>query len=103
LPGYKKDDGSRMVYLSAIIDRKPTRIPLKFYVKEESFNMKGQCMRPNHPNKKDFDTEFITALAKANTIASKFRRENKMLTPEVFRNEYQNPTEELDFIKRYSN
>src|SRR5688572_4145302 len=98
LAGYKKEDGGRMVYLSAIIDRKPARIPLKFYVKEESFNAKGQCMRPSHPNKRDFDTEFIIALAKANTIASKFRRENKLLTPEIFRAEYQDPTEELDFI-----
>lgn len=94
----KKDDGTRLVYLVCYIDRMRVRVSLGFCVREEDFNGRAQRMR-NHPNKNDFDTEFIAAIAKAHGIASKFRQKNITLTPDAFRKEYKDPTEEMDFIK----
>lgn len=102
LARHQKIDGSRMVYLQAIIDRLRAVVPLDFYVKEELFDARRQCMKPGHPNAHDFDTEIISALARANTIASRFRMERRSLTPEAFRSEFNDSTAEMDFIKFFS-
>lgn len=99
LARHKKVDGSRMVYLQAIIDRMHAEVSLGFYIKEDMFDPKLQRMKASHPNKENFDTEFINAIARANTIASRFRVERKSLTPEAFRNEFNDASTEMDFIK----
>jgi integrase/recombinase XerD len=99
LSDYGKDDQTRKVYLQAIIDRKRAIVPLGFYVKPESFDTRGQRMKAGHPNAKNFDTEFLIALAKANDIASRFRQAGKLLTPSEFKNEFINPADIVDFTK----
>lgn len=99
LADHTKVDGARHVYLQAIIDRKRAIVPLGFYVKEDSFDARRQCMKTWHPNAKTFDTEFQLAITKANNIASKFRIENMPLTPEAFKNEFKNPASTMDLIK----
>ncbi|HYG21008.1 MAG TPA: phage integrase SAM-like domain-containing protein, partial [Ohtaekwangia sp.] len=94
-----KLDKSRAVYLQAIIDRARALVPLGFYLKEEYFDARRQVVKSTHPNSKDFNTEFMAAIAKANTIASRFRMEERLLTPDEFRNEYQEPSSKLDVIK----
>lgn len=99
LGDYEKQDGMRLVYLQAYIDRKRATVPLKFYLQEKLFDQRGQCVRPQHPNASTYNKELQVAIAKGNTIASNFRLENKTLTPHLFRIEYENPTGELDLIK----
>lgn len=94
-----KEDKTRMVQLQAIIDRQRAYVPLGFYLREEMFDARRQIVKPAHPNHKDYNKELIDAVAKANAIASKFRREERVLTPEAFRNEYNDPTEKMDVIK----
>lgn len=96
---YGKSDKTRMVYLRAIIDRKAADVPLGFYISEDSFDARRQCMKAGHPNAKNFDNEFLMAKAKANNIASRFRQENKLLTPLEFKNEFINPSDTVDLIK----
>lgn len=99
LSGYSRADKSKRVYLQAIIDRKRAIVPLGFYLKQEAFDQRRQCIKPGLPNKESFDTEFQVAITKGNSIASKFRLEGKYLTPGVFREEFKNPTEAVDFIR----
>jgi integrase len=99
LGDYEKQDEMRMVYLQAYIDRKRATVPLKFYLQEKYFDARGQCVRSSHPNHDSFNKELLVAITKGNTIASNFRLENKMLTPGLFRNEFINPSGELDLIK----
>lgn len=99
LGDYVKADGFSQVYLQAIIDRQRATIPLGFYVRPADFEKRKQRMRPGSMNAKDYDTEFMQAIAKANTIASKFRQDGQLLTPEAFKNEYTDPTEAMDLIK----
>ncbi len=97
LAEHLKEDGTRQVYLQAIIDRMRAKIPLGFYVQENSFDKKRQCMKPDHANAKNYDAEFIQA------IASKFRLEDIPLTPSSFKNEFNNPTDRLDLIRFIKN
>lgn len=99
LSDYSKEDRSKRVYLQAILDRKRATVPLGFYLKEDAFDERRQCMKAWHPSRKNYDTEFQIAIAKANNIASKFRIEGKYLTPEAFRAEFTNPTSAMDLIK----
>jgi integrase/recombinase XerD len=89
----------RQVLLQAIIDRKRAKINLGFYIREDHFNKRQQCIKPSHPNAKEYDAELLAAIAKANSIASKYRLTNKLLTPEEFRNEYTDPSDGMDLIK----
>lgn len=100
---YGKDDETKMVYLRAVIDRKPVNIPLGFYVSEIFFDARRQVMKASHPNAKNYDTEFLIAKAKANDIASRFRQESKVLTAADFKNEFINPSDTEDLIKFMTN
>ena len=102
LGGNRKRDGMRMVYLQAYIERKRATVPLKFYIDEKFFDAKTQRVKKQHGNADDFNTEIQQAIAKGNTIASRFRIEHKKLTPLLFRAEFESPTSqpaEVDLIK----
>lgn len=99
LGDYVKSDGTSMVYLQAYIDRQRATVPLGFYLARKHFDVRTQRVKPAHPNANDFDVEMMMAIAKANTIASKFRQDGKLLNPDAFRNEYNDPTEAMDLIK----
>lgn len=99
LAHHTRHDKLKRVYLQAIIDRKRATVPLGFYLDPSAFDERRQCMKPWHPNKKNYDTEFQMVIAKANNLASKFRIEGKYLTPDTFREEFTNPTESVDLIK----
>lgn len=94
-----REDKQRRVYLQAIIDRAAARVPLGFYVDASAFDARRQCMKQWHPNKKNFDTEFQMAITRANDIASRYRIDGKYLTPQDFRNEFTNPSSDIDLIK----
>jgi len=99
LAGHQKADGCRRVYLQAIIDRKRALVSLDFYLKSEDFDGRRQCVKDRHPNAKDYNKEFLLAVTKGNSVASRFRIENRTLTPEIFRKEFADPTGAMDFIK----
>jgi integrase/recombinase XerD len=93
-----KEDKTRMVYLQAIINRLRALVPLGFCLKPEQFQAKSQLVR-NHPAEKELNDEIAIALAKAHKLASKARQEEKLLTPELFRTEFNDPSEKADVIK----
>jgi integrase/recombinase XerD len=93
-----KEDSTRMVYLQCIIDRRRALVPLGFYLKPDQLDVRRQLVK-NHANKDDFNKELSVAIAKANTIASKFRMEERMLTPGEFKKEFFDPSSKLDVIK----
>ncbi|MBS1682726.1 MAG: phage integrase SAM-like domain-containing protein [Bacteroidetes bacterium] len=99
LAPYKRDNGDRMVYLRAIINRIEKRIALGFYLRDEFFDKKTGRVKTSHPNADNFNTELLLAVAKANNIASVFRQNKKMLTSKLFKEEFTNPSDELDLIK----
>jgi integrase/recombinase XerD len=98
LAGRPKEDNTSMVYLQAIINRLRATVPLGFYLKVKQFNAKSQSVQ-HHPAAKELNDELAQALAKAHKIASKARQEDRLLTPELFRSEYNDPSEKLDMIK----
>jgi integrase/recombinase XerD len=93
-----KDDKTKMVYVQAIIDRLRALVPLDFYLRPDQFDQKRQLVK-NHSAAKDLNDEIANALAKAHTIASKFRKEERLLTPDEFKHEYKDPSEKMDLIK----
>lgn len=99
LAKHTKGDGTRRVYLRAIIDRKPAPVPLDFYVNEKDFDARGQCIRPTHPNANTYNKEILKKVTEANNIASRFRLEDKQLTPRIFKEEFKHPTTAMDLIR----
>jgi integrase/recombinase XerD len=97
-----KEDKSKMVYVQAIINRLRALVPLEFYLRGDQFDQKRQLVK-NHPASKDLNDELAIALAKAHTIASKFRKEERLLTPDEFKREYKDPSEKMDVIKFCTN
>jgi len=99
LAGHVKSDGTCLVYLQVIIDSARGTVPLGFCVAPKDFDKKYGRMKPSHPNADDFQDEMNVAVAKANAIASRFRREGLTLDPMTFKNEYVDPTPRMDMIK----
>lgn len=99
LSHYEKRDGMKAVYLEAIMDRLPARVPLGFYLDEAYLDARTNQVKANHPNAETYNTEFQLAITNANQIASRFRIQKKKLTPSLFRAEYINPSDELDLIR----
>lgn len=98
--GYRaKHNKERRVYLQAIIDRKPARVPLQFYINESFFDKRSGCIKNSHPNASDFNTELIMAITKANSIASQYRIKKHTLTPLLFRSEFSTNQSEIDVIE----
>lgn len=87
------------MYLQAIIDRRRASVPMAFYLSADDFDMKHQEVKASHPNAKNFNIECLLAKKKAHDIASKFRIAGKPLTPTEFRNEFKDPSDNLEFIK----
>lgn len=99
LAEHEKVNQERRLYLQAIIDRKPARIPLDFYIDKKYFDKRSGRIKSTHPNSEDFNTEIMQAITKANAVASSFRIKKQTLTPTLFRAEFKTPTEELDLIR----
>jgi integrase/recombinase XerD len=103
LSNYVKRDGTRAVYLQAIIDRKHAEVPLGFYLPDDAFDPVRQRVKGSYPNSSFFNLEFDQAKGRAANIASRYRLAGNILTPDSFRFEYKDPGEKfefLDFFKR---
>jgi len=99
LSEYQKQDGSLMVYIQAIIDRKKATVPLGFYLKKEFFDQRRQLVKSSHANAETYNTEISMALTSANLIASRCRIEKRALTADIFRKSFTNHADEVDFIR----
>jgi len=97
LSGHTKRDGTQGVCLRAIIDRKPATIPLGFYIKPQHFDPRTGRIRAD-PSADLLNIEIGIAIGKANKIASEYRRDDKYLTPESFRQEFISPVNKQSFI-----
>lgn len=95
---HKNAMGMHRLYLQVIIDRKRSIYPMEFYLKPEEFDERRQVIK-KHPNAKDYEAEMFNALAKANSIASRYRQQDKLLTVEDFRKEFKDPSAHADLIK----
>jgi hypothetical protein len=71
LSEHEKRDGSKRVYLQAIIDRQRAMVSLDFYLEDDYFDGRRQCVKASHPNAQDYNKEFLLAITKANTLASR--------------------------------
>lgn len=99
LSEHKKADGKHRLYLQAIIDRKRALVPFEFYIEEKHFDARGQRIRSSHRNAPAFNKEILKAITEANNIGSRFRLEDKKLTPRMFIEEFKHPSSEMDLIK----
>jgi integrase/recombinase XerD len=97
LAAHVKRDGTRQVYLQAIMDRLAAQVPLGFCVEAGMLNSHGM-VKASHPNASEYNIEILNAKAKANKVASMFRQRGKLLTPSLFKDEFQNPSDELNLI-----
>jgi integrase len=99
LAQHQKEDGTRRVYLQAIIDRKRAAVAFDFYVREKEFDAKAQRVRSSHPNAGTYNKEILKKITEANNIASRFRLEDKQLTPRLFKEEFKHPSTAMDLLR----
>lgn len=99
LSGYSKSDGKQMVYLQAIINRRPVRLSLGFSLDPQHFDPLRGVVKPGCENSDLMNHEITTAVNRAQKIHLQYKFEDRYLTVEDFKNEFMNPMLRRDFIQ----
>ena len=97
--GDKKKDGSRPVYIYLYINLVRTRISTKVTVKEDQWDEKKGMIKGRTKEVQDDNLIIEKCRSRINQILVKYRLNNKELTNELFRSEYNNPSYETDFLQ----
>lgn len=99
LADYKKQDGTREVCLRVTIDRRSKPIGLGFHINEEHWNAARQEVAMSHPNYIEFNREIAKAKQKANSIASEYRYNDRLLRLQDFVDQFTNSSNRKNFLQ----
>ena len=98
LAQHKKRDRSKVIYLKAIINRKPAPVNLGFSIHEEHFDADRGLAKSSAPNAELINFKINEAITRAHKIFLDYQYSQKFLTPELFRREFIDPTTTMDFV-----
>lgn len=99
LAGHVKRDGTQTVYIQAIINRTVARVNLGFCVACKDFDADKGLIKKEAPNADLLNFQITEGIAKAHKIYLDFKYNDRFLTPELFRNEFVDPSLMMDFVR----
>ncbi len=97
-----RKDGKSYLYLRLHIQKSYLKIPLDIAVKKEDFNNISNTVTKGG-RKKEYNLHIKEALGRASDIILKYKYQQKLLTKELFKKEFLNPSIFTDCIpsKKY--
>jgi len=99
LAQHTKRDGTQVVYLKAIINRRPVPINLGFALRADQFDHDHGLAKQNAPNAQFINFEINKAITRAHKIFLDYQYSEKFLTPDLFRREFIDPSTTMDFVQ----
>ena len=90
-------DGTAQIYMQLFIQKRKLEIPLGIYLKPEQWNKAKREIKGSDTSSDDKRMIIGNALAAANNIFVRYRLQNKTITPDLFREEFKNPSINIDF------
>lgn len=96
---YIKSDGTCQVYLQLFISKKKITVPTGVEINPDDYDKEKNLVRQSDKNHQDYNLMINDAKAKANSIFIKYHLLRKEITPELFIQEYKNPTIRVDFYE----
>lgn len=91
-----KDNGDHALIFQVILNGKPIRFPLGFYISKKDF-FKG-VVRSSHPNANTINLIIEKARSRVTEIWGQYHLMERNLTPELLRKEFNNQVNRQDFI-----
>ncbi|MDX5448415.1 MAG: site-specific integrase [Bacteroidota bacterium] len=95
---HKREDGTHKLYLQCFVRGEKVMLPLDLAVPLKDFDKKGQRVKKSHPHHGDINLVLEKARSKVFQIGLDFRLRDKVLTRELLRKEYFDPTPNTDFL-----
>jgi len=97
---YLRKDGKSAIYLQLILDREVRQLPLEIHWYPQFF-IDGKCLErfKGDPEARDLNLIIGDSLAKANEILIQFRLRRRVLSADLFLQEYEAGSPSNDFIK----
>jgi integrase/recombinase XerD len=97
---YVRKDGRAAIYLQLILDREIRQIPLDIHWFNKLFS-EGKCLErfKGDPEARDMNLIIGDTLARANEILIQFRLRRRVLSADLFLQEYEAGSPSSDFIK----
>lgn len=102
-PQIRKDhinkEGESSIFLRVSIDSKQFKVYTGIKISPKYWDQSKKRVRKTHAKHNDLNIEIRQRVAEANAVFEEYRRQaGKVLTKEVFLQEYQNPLSRRDFI-----
>jgi integrase len=98
LADHVKRDGTRALYVQAIINRMKANVNLGFAIDSKYFDGDKGVMKVNTPNCELINFQIADAVLKANKIFLDYKYSERLLTPENFKKEFTDPSSIIDLI-----
>jgi integrase/recombinase XerD len=96
---YLRRDGKASVLLQIYLNRKRIVLPTGIKAEPENWNGEKSRVKGNTKDAKDKNMIINVCVARVNDIVVRYRLQNKILTADLLRNEYKNPSVFLDFLE----
>ena len=90
-------DGTKKLYLQLFINKKKLMLPIGIFIKPLEFDKTAQRVNELHPEHKQLNLIIAQSLAIVNRIFVKYHLAEKEITVEKLKQEYLNPSLQIDF------
>ena len=101
--GRVKKSGMAPVYVQVWLERERVLFNCQVEIEPKSFDPAKCCIKGKSPEARDNNTIIESVRARITEIAVKYRLQNKNLTSHLLKQEYSNPSLDIDFIKWMEN
>jgi integrase len=97
--GYRDKEGKSTVQLIVYLQSKRIVFNSGVKVRPEHWDAENHRIKKSHTEAKDLNLIINTSKAKLNNIFVKYRLQDKELTPDILKEEYERPTMAFDFLE----
>lgn len=94
---YLKEDGTAAVYILCHLKRKSIKFNTLVSANPDHWDYKNNCIKGNTKEIKDKNLIISNCISRINNVFVKYRLQQKELTPELLKKEYQNPSLYINF------
>lgn len=94
---YVKKDGTSSIFLQLHLNNKKVIVNTGISVSAEFFDIENKAVKKTHPYAGDYNLIINKAKSKANDILIRYRLMGRDLSPDIFKKEYKNPCNAIDF------
>jgi integrase len=95
---YVRKDGQCSVYIFTTLNSEPVRLPVNVRVRPDKWNKKASRIKGSTQDVKDLNMVISNCVKRVTDIFVRYRLQDRELTPNILKKEYETPSVYIDFI-----